>query len=314
VKRILICTIVLVITALGFTPAAQASSYLTVAFGRAQYASVPNQKTCTVQPNTVLLPTVAQALAARNIAPTVTVQLQFTQETTRHCVGQIMYASWADIESLHTTYGWQAVSAGDTTADYTTLSDADVLSHACGTLSTFQAHGFTRAWGMFAFPNSRSDARTQALVDSCFAYFRGYSQIKTNIVPLPSPYRARTYSLTGGRCNDPAAACYTMPLPTSYVYINPQNAIDLINSTPDKGWAIFQAYRFVTGTTALWDCSSPDWHDHWTNVQEEYCWNDYLHILGGLRSGFVKVDPAAIGIMQGRDFTAAATATAAARR
>jgi hypothetical protein len=219
VKRILICTVVLVITALGFTPAAQASSYLTVALGRAQYASVPNQKTCTVQPDTVLLPTVAQALAARNIAPTVTVQLQFTQETTRHCVGQIMYASWADIESLHTTYGWQAVSAGDTTADYTTLSDADVLSHACGTLSTFQAHGFTRAWGMFAFPNSRSDARTQALVD----------------------------------------------------------------------------YRFVTGTTALWDCSSPDWHDHWTNVQEEYCWNDYLH-------------------MQGRDFTATATATAAAHR
>jgi hypothetical protein len=265
-----------------------------------------SQKTCTTQPNTVTLPSVAQALAARKIKPTVTVQLQFTQETTRRCVGQIMYASWSDLMSMHTTYGWEAVSAGDTTADYTTLSDADVRSHACGTLSAFQSHGFTRAWGMFAFPNSKSDARTQAIIDSCFSFFRGYSNVKTNTLPVPSPYRARTYSLTGGRCNDPSSPCSTMPLPTTYVYLDPQTAIDLINATPANGWAIFQGYRFVTGTTPNWDCSSADWHDHWTHLQEEYCWNDYLHILDSLRTGFTQIDPAGVGILQGRSFASAA--------
>jgi len=304
-RRLLILLSVAVGLGLATAAPASAASYLTVALGRGQWASATSQKACSVQPNTITLSDVAQALAARHIQPTVTVQLQFTQETTRHCVGQIMYASWSDLQSLHTADGWEAVSAGDTTADYTTLSDADVRSHACGTLSAFQAHGFTRAWGMFAFPNSRSDARTQAIVDSCFSFFRGYSNTKTNTLPIASPYRARTYSLTGGRCNDPASPCSTMPLPTTYVYLDPQTAISLINATPANGWAIFQGYRFVTGTTANWDCSSTDWHDHWTHLQEEYCWNDYLHILDSLRQGFSYVDPAAAGILQGRSFAAA---------
>jgi hypothetical protein len=304
-KRLIILTAVAAAAWLATAAPASAASYLTVALGRGQWASATSQKTCSVQQNTVTLPGVAQALAARGIKPTVTVQLQFTQETTRHCVGQIMYASWSDLQSLHSTYGWEAVSAGDTTADYTTLSDADVQSHACGTLAAFQAHGFTRAWGMFAFPNSKSDARTQAIIDSCFSFFRGYSNTKTNTLPIAAPYRARTYSLTGGRCNDPASPCSTMPLPTTYVYLDPQQAISLINATPATGWAIFQGYRFVTGTTPNWDCSSSDWHDHWTHLQEEYCWGDYLHILDSLRSGFTYIDPAGVGILQGRSFAPA---------
>jgi hypothetical protein len=312
-KRLIILTAVAAAAWLATAAPASAASYLTVALGRGQWASATSQKTCSVQQNTVTLAGVAQALAARGIKPTVTVQLQFTQEATRHCVGQIMYASWSDLQSLHSTYGWEAVSAGDTTADYTTLSDADVRSHACGTLSAFQAHGFTRAWGMFAFPNSRSDARTQAIIDSCFSFFRGYSNTKTNTLPIAAPYRARTYSLTGGRCNDPASPCSTMPLPTTYVYLDPQQAISLINATPANGWAIFQGYRFVTGTTPTWDCSSSDWHDHWTHLQEEYCWGDYLHILDSLRSGFTYIDPAGAGILQGRSF-APAPAQAALHR
>ena len=104
-----------------------------------------------------------------------------------------------------------------------------------------------------------------------------------------------------------------MPLPTTYVYLDPQQAISLINATPANGWAIFQGYRFVTGTTPNWDCSSSDWHDHWTHLQEEYCWGDYLHILDSLRSGFTYIDPAGVGILQGRSF-APAPAQAARHR
>jgi len=188
-KRLIILTAVAAAAWLATAAPASAASYLTVALGRGQWASATSQKTCSVQQNTVTLPGVAQALAARGIKPTVTVQLQFTQETTRHCVGQIMYASWSDLQSLHSTYGWEAVSAGDTTADYTTLSDADVQSHACGTLAAFQAHGFTRAWGMFAFPNSKSDARTQAIIDSCFSFSSGSgpSGRRTEVTPRTAP-------------------------------------------------------------------------------------------------------------------------------
>jgi hypothetical protein len=298
--------VALVACGLGFPPPAEAS-YLTIQMGRAQYAQTVSQKAClsavangtdAAAAGTVSLPAIEAELAARGITPSTTVQLSFTGDT-RRCVGQIQYASWSDLSQARDQYGWNAVSAGDWVGDYRTLSDADVIRHSCGTLSQFQAHGFNDAWGEFAFPNSQSDARTQADVTSCFAYFRLYSQVKTNALPIPKSYlAARTYSLTGGRCNDPTLPCSSSTVKA--LYQNPQAVIDLVNAMPANGWAIIQPYRFVTGSSTGWDCTSADWHAHWTTQPEAFCWNDFLQILNGLRTDLTQATPAQIATLTGR--------------
>ncbi len=292
---------------LGISPStAQASSYFTASFGRAQTGVVTSAKTCNTSPASVdMATTVLPYLASKGIAPTMDVQLSLTTDGPNVCQSRIRYASWQDLQLWHTLYNVEAISAGDLVADYAGLTDAQVLQHSCGTLQTFTDHGFYRAAGMFASPSSSATAHQMTLLDSCFGLVRAYNNTKpTPLLNMKAPYRALTYSLTGGRCNDPAAPCYGMAVKNSRVYPDPDALIAQFNASPDNTWLNFQAYRFAIGTdpnpTSGWDCSSDDWHDHYTMTPEVFCWNDYQHIIDNLRPDFVPVDPETVAQLEGR--------------
>jgi hypothetical protein len=296
IRRVALVTIGLFILAAptqGF-----ASTYVTMQFGRAQFG-VATPGTCQLDANSVNLPDVLQALQARNYRAVATAQLSTIAASRRLCGSQAIYASWDDLTSLHSTYGLELASAGDTLKDYTTLSDAEVWQHSCGTLDVFQSHGFSNAWAEFAFPNNRQDSRTDAIVNDCFAFLRKYHDRATTL-PITSPFIVNTYSLTGGRCNDSTGSCYTMKIKNNRVYPDPQKLINMINSSPTNSWFIFQAYRFVRGSSSEWDCTSSDWRQHWTKIPESFCWTDYLRIVDGINPAFTHTLPITMASSQAR--------------
>ena len=66
-------------------------------------------------------------------------------------------------------------------------------------------------------------------------------------------------------------------------------------------WLTLQAYVLVTGSRpGLWDCTAPDWRDHWTADWERYCWSDYLRILDATPAGAIVTDPKTVGQAWGR--------------
>jgi hypothetical protein len=292
----------LIITAvsLAFPATAHATSYLTVQMGRAQWAQVKNRTACSPEAGSVTLDQVVGTLASYGLTPTMVVQTSTAGTTAPVCDPSAEYATWPQLQWLRQEYGVTAVSAGDTLAHFDTMADADVIQHSCGTLPAFASNGFETAWGEFAFPDNVFTAQDEKDVTGCgFAYARRYNS-KYNPLPVASPYTVWAYSLTGGRCNDPAAACSSMTVPNNQVYPDPQSIISFINGVPDNAWVILQPYRFVTGTGPTWDCSSADWHDHWTSEPESFCWNDFQTILAGLRSDLVSADPAAIASLTDR--------------
>lgn len=280
---------------------AQASSYLTVSFGRAQVGVVPGAKQCNTAAVPVSMDTdVLPYLAGKGIAPTMVTQLSLVGDVVNKCQATIKYATWQQLQAWQLTYNISAVSAGDAIANYSGLTDAQVLQHSCGTLQTFTDHGFD-ASSMFASPSSSATAHQLTLFDSCFGLVRVYNNLKTTpLAKVPAPFKVFTYSLTGGRCADTTAPCGQMTIKNSRVYPDPDQLVAQFNATPDNAWLNFQAYRFVTGTGPGWDCSSADWQEHWTAQPEAFCWSDYQHIIDGLRPDFVSTSPAAIAGMVGR--------------
>lgn len=280
---------------------AQASSYLTVSFGRAQVGVVQGAKQCSTGTMPVSMESdVLPYLASKGIAPTMVTQLSLVDDTINKCQGTIKYATWQQLQDWKLLYNVTIVSAGDLVIDYSGLTDAQVLQHSCGTLQAFSDHGFD-ARSMFASPSSSATAHQLSLFDSCFGLVRTYNNVKTtSLAKLPAPYRALTYSLTGGRCADVAAPCGQMTIKNGRLYPDPDQLVAQFNATPDNAWLNFQAYRFVTGTGPGWDCSSDDWHEHWTMQPEAFCWQDYQHIIDNLRPDFIPTSPAAIAGMVGR--------------
>jgi hypothetical protein len=62
-----------------------------------------------------------------------------------------------------------------------------------------------------------------------------------------------------------------------------------------------QGHRFRRGSlTGRYDCTASDWHAHWTTSTEEYCWNDYLRVLGNINSATRVVDPKTVATAWGR--------------
>ena len=156
---------------------------------------------------------------------------------------------------------------------------------------------------MFAYPNNTQTLSLQTnLVNTCYGFGRRYGA-GVNPVPVPYPYSAKTNSVMGGRCNNPALACYTLTVKNDRRYTLPKTLIGYENSA---GWTIIQWYRFVTGrygtmnTHPSWDCSSPNPANHWTTEPELYCFNDAHAVIDALGAGAIDANPAAMAARQHR--------------
>ena len=219
----------------------------------------------------------------RGLTAVGTIVVDRTNETGFSCWGR--YALEPDRRWIQArdADGWGFVSAGRDYVDMTTLSPAASRRESCGSLEAFAAHGIEGADGLFAYPNNRYTVPLQIKpVSKCFMYGRRYDTIDHPNVraDMVAPWFAKTYSVNGGTCNDPALPCYT------------------VSGTPEDT----PAYRYATGSrvgTALsWDCTSSDWRQHYTSRQEVYCYDDFLTIMDGLRdattTGVTVTDPSTV--------------------
>jgi hypothetical protein len=207
---------------------------------------------------------------------------------------------------LRDVYGWQAISQSKSYPNLTTLSTSRQLDESCGSLAAFTSRGFTRAHGMFSYPNDAYTTQIQQnVVSTCFAYGRSYAGGWNNLgAPINArattvaPWFQKTLSLGGGRCTNGAPVCSTI---NQTPYVSPIALGNVIAGLQDDQWYVLQGYRFVTGSVSgRWDCTGADWSSHWTAAIEDYCWVDYLTILDRIGAGTVVTDPLTVAQAWGR--------------
>ena len=273
----LLATLALPATARAATP-----PYLTIFADRAQW--VEASSSCSPRPGAVTLGTAVSDLHTRGLDATFGVVTKFQNESTRKCADPALYASWADLQGWHSQYGMEATSNGKTKLILTKATDAQLRDETCGSLPIFQQHGFNRAWGMFSYPNDQFNAHTQAIVLSCFAWGRDYSN-QVNTQPGSSGF-AYTKQVRGGD-----SATFNGPAPQRYS--PPSEIIPYVKPTTGQ-WRILQFYRFVTGAQpGMWDCTGAA-SAHWTWKTETYCYTDWQAILDAIPASVVTTDPATV--------------------
>lgn len=115
--------------------------------------------------------------------------------------------------------------------------------------------------------------------------------------------------MNGGRCNNPALACYNDPnVKNGRRYMLPSQLATTISALPGR-WTSVQFYRFVTGSYGspsstssqpAWDCTAPDTGSHWSHQPETYCWNDFCAFLDRLPQNVTDASPADVARATGR--------------
>lgn len=282
-------------------------SYISVLFGRANWVATGGEG-CLNRPSTArTLEQNAIDLSLRGLPAVAQVVTDRVRESERACVeNYALETSWSDLARLRMIYGWTATSQSRTYPNLTTLSEAAVVAESAGSLPIFKAHGFDRAWGNFAYPNNKQNPTVQAIVMRYFGFGRIYGDnLNTRASTTTYPYPMVTMSVNGGRCNNSALSCYTMPVANDRRTTSPSAIGRMLKPGPGK-WGVVQFYRIVDGTWGqqgqplAWDCSSADWRDRWTSQPELYCRNSFTEALDLRNKSATAVDPATVALTWGR--------------
>lgn len=289
----------------GLMMAAQAQAgELTLMFGRGVINATDSK--CRTLPGSVSLFTIADDLKARGLVATMPESpSQLGDGTTHVCTSGNLYANWDDLANLRDNYGWTAVPRGLTNDSLKAATDPLFLdSNVCGALQPFYAHGHTRAWGMYAWPQNRWTLDEEATyVPKCYAYGRKYTNAgRSFATPIKAPYYwAPVASVNGGKCANASLACHTFASKGGFDYTLPSTLITGVTAAagPNR-WSLIQWYKLVTGSYGkmgdrfAWDCTSPDAADHWASMGELYCYVDYEAVIAAIQPGTIVTDPATV--------------------
>jgi hypothetical protein len=247
---------------------------------------------------------VAPELERRGLHATGSVQTGETNDSSHSCLHgrRSLGASWAELAWLRDTYGWDFVSHSKTFAtNIAALNATQQWNETCGSMEELKAHGHARADGMFLWPNNKWDLGVQLnLVSRCFAFGRQYgSGITDRASALAPSHWQSTIGMSGGRCHDVSLPCSR--LHTLTAYRPPQLMADKMASLRPDEWLTIQVYLLVTGSRpGLWDCTSPDWQEHWSSEAERYCWTDYVWVLNHIPANVETADPKTVADAWGR--------------
>jgi hypothetical protein len=266
-----------------------ASGRFSIAFGRSMWEVVDNPApgSCLSLPGTPTLEDAAVALASRGLYAItgVVTNRPSVDPAVRKCDYYSTDANWADLANLRDNYGWRTVSHSKTYRDMTTLSAAQQTDEACGSRGVLEGRGHQDGWGLFNFPNDKQDAASRAVVLSCFAFYRLYGSGVNELSSVLPARELSVESVDGGKCNNPALACYAAPNIGGKRYELPSDLAARVLQPAAGQYNLLQFYRFVDGQRgtlsdlAAWDCTSADPRDHWVSRIEFYCWNDFLAVL-----------------------------------
>lgn len=281
-----------------------APPFATILFGRTQWVHV--NPSCQPVAQAVDLGEVADELTRRGLRASGAVVVNRTRQSHRECFrSYTLSTSWDDLARLRDEHGWQFVSAGLTYTDMRTKTVEQQVQESCGSLPAFEARGHTRAWGLFAYANnSFSPDLQRSVVGDCFAYgrtYRGGVNLRSRTL---DPWLQKTTSVNGGMCHAVGLPCYDMPVMNNRRYTSPLDLRARFASVRADQWVAIQFYRLVRGSYAdrnfSWDCTSPDWREHWTSTGELYCYDDFLTAVDGIPANAVAADPATVAEAWGR--------------
>ncbi len=275
--------------------------YITLLFGRTMYSIADNN--CNEIAGAVPLDQIAQDLSSRGLTATGVVVVDRTQSASQLCYGGSLYPTWSDLDTLRDRYGWSFDSDGMSHNDITAMTPAQQYEESCGSLAYLSENGMTTADAFYAYgDNLRSTPIQTNTVSQCFDYGRTYNGGVNTRAGLTAPYFQKTNSLLGGACNDSTQSCYTLST-NGKRYASPVAMSSLLQVTADQ-WVVLQFYRMVTGASAntnpSWDCTAPNWQDHWTSQTEMYCMNDFDQAIGTIPAGAVVTSPATVAAAWGR--------------
>jgi hypothetical protein len=289
-----------------FRAASTSPGYLTIVFAKTQWVATEK---CVPLPNAVALDQVAASLRARGRAATGSIVIDRIQDSEMFCqLGYTLHPNWSQIANLRDQYGWSFTSYGAHFRDMTELTEEGQRTESCGSLEALRVHGHTRAWGLFSYPSNRYTDQIQAnVVSTCFAFGRRYGSgvnLRSNLV---QPWFQRTTSVSGGACNNPAAPCYDTAAVGLQARYTPRTRLATLMRPGADAWDVVQMYRLVKGTYSSasasgprWDCSSPDWRNHWANRGELYCYADFISAVNQIPATAVLADPATVAEAWGR--------------
>ncbi|GAA1787532.1 hypothetical protein [Nostocoides veronense] len=286
------------------TRAPAAPAYLSIVFGRSIWTA-----SCSPKPGMRTLLQTAADLKALGLPAVGGVVVNRIGTTSRPCIRGVIYPTWSDLSTLRTSYGWSFVSQGMNYVEMTTLStDEERYAESGATIPALAAQGHSQAWGLFNYPNDLQDAAAQAVVTRYFSFGRLYTetpQKNTRAAATTYPYPLLTYSLNGGRCNNPKLPCYSFPVRNDRRTTAMPDIVTVMRPRPGE-YALVQIYRLVTGKSGTmgqanaWDCTSPDWRNRWTGHPENFCRNSFLTALRQRSSSAVLTTPAAVALAWGR--------------
>jgi hypothetical protein len=285
-----------------------AGPYLTLLFSRSAVTASSN---CVANDTGVarLDTVVAPALSSLGLHPTGSIETGVTKQDSLWCghYKETQFASWSVAQQLANQYGWSFVSHTSTYRYNETmwyaLSPQGIYDETCGSANQITAHGLPGANGSMAWPNGYVYDPAKADVQACFDFSRTFGNgVTDQATATAPPYNEPARGLDGGACNDASLACYSYTFAHApYRYRSPVAMSQLLASAQPSQWITLQTYLLVTGSRAgLWDCTSPDWRQHWTYDTERYCWDDYLSIVSSIPAGVTVTDPASVGAAWGR--------------
>jgi hypothetical protein len=288
----------------GEPPAPTGTTYASIMMGRAAYQAAED---CVPYAEAVSLERAIQWMSERGVPAVTGVVPKYTSATDqRQCQGYVLYPSWDDHKRFSELYGTVPVSQSQSYDSWAHLSTADQFrAESCGSLAEFENKGFSKAWGMFNYPNNFQPDISRTVVDDCFAFGRKYAYpTSTRESAMTAPHVMNTYSVTSGACNNPDLPCYSLGVKNNRRYMLPSKVIPYLNQTGDR-YGVIQFYRFISGSRlagsgVTWDCTSPDERDHFVTQPELYCFNDFQAILQARGSHVVFTDPATVATAWGR--------------
>jgi hypothetical protein len=261
---------------------ATATTFATVQLAHSENSLVDGA--CRPLNNVVTLPQQASAYRAMGITGvTTTVITDWMSQSTLQCRRPYQIASWDELVGLQHDDAWEFVSGSQHGDNLLLLSPAAAKAEICQSGQIMTQHGLAGAYGEFAFPDNKSDGPLEQAALSCGYFFGRLYGGGITAVPVASPYWLHTFALNGGACADSTKSCYS--LSTRYHYADPA-VLRFLGQQDPAHWKVVQGYAFVTGAVTSdlvsWDCTSPDWHEHWTSggdATEVYCWNDWVAAL-----------------------------------
>ena len=280
--------------------------FISIMFGRTQFVSVDGAA-CNALPNTVTLDEAASAMDARGLTGVGNVVVNRIPASGIACQNDLLssFPGW-DWLAARAAMGWEFISAGANYRDMTAITYAEQVSESCGSLGAFTSHGLSGAQGMFAYPNNKWTTAIQINpVSTCFDYGRQYGPGTNVQSQMRAPWFASVWSVNGGRCNDATLPCYTATAPQRY---HSPEVIAAAMNVASGTWFNVQFYRFVTGAYSSahssWDCTSPDWRQHWSSRTELYCFADFLRVMdaaqASVAAGAIVTDPHTVAVEWGR--------------